>query len=189
LSAAERINAHGKIHVINSLNASLGQGLLAVFAAECAHAGASIDATIAAVNELIPRTLTYGMLSDLRYAVKGGRVPAWVGTVANALNVTPFIRATPEGRIAPCGFAFGQRNKVGKFARSLARQARGLGPLNVAIGHSAYPEGAGELEQLLRRDLPQIERLTTAHLGSALGVHTGPGALIVSLQPATKPPQ
>jgi DegV family protein with EDD domain len=189
LSAAERINAPGKIHVINSLNASLGQGLLTVFAAECAHAGVSIEDTIAAVNELIPRTYTYGVLRDLRYAVRGGRVPAWVGTVAKALNVTPFIRATPEGRIAPSGFAFGKRNTVAKFAKSLVRHARVMGPLNVAIGHSALPEGAAQLEQLLRRDLPQIERLTSAELGSALGVHTGPGALIVSLQPATKPPQ
>ena len=115
LSAADRINAPGKMHVINSLNASLGQGLLTVFAAECAHAGVSIEATIAAVNDLIPRTHTYGMLSDLRYAVRGGRVPPWVGTVANALNLTPFIRATSDGRIAPSGFAFGRRNIVARM--------------------------------------------------------------------------
>ena len=160
-----------------------------MFAAECAHAGVSIDDTIAAVNELVPQTCTFGMLSDLRYAVRGGRVPSWVGTVASALNMTPFIRATPEGRIAASGFAFGKRNTVAKFARSLIRNARSKGPLNIAVGHSAFPDGARKLEQLLRRDLPQIERLTSAELGSALGVHVGPGALIVAMQPATKPPR
>jgi DegV family protein with EDD domain len=189
LSAAERINAPGKVHVINSLNASLGQGLLVVFAAECAHAGASIETTKTAIIELIPQTLTYGMLSDVRYAVRGGRVPPWVRTVAQLLNLTPFIRATPDGRIAPSGLAFGRRNTVAKFAKSLVRKARSKGPLSVAVGHAAYHDGADELEKLLRRDLPQIKRLTKAELGSALGVHTGPGALIVAMQPFTKPPQ
>jgi DegV family protein with EDD domain len=189
VSAAERINAPGRIHVIDSLNASLGQGLLAVFAAECAHEGVPVDKTIAAVNDLIPETRIVGMLRDLRYAVRGGRLPSWVRTIATILNITPFIRATPDGRIAASGFAFGQRDRVRKFARSLVRRARGSGPLTVAIGHAACPDDASKLEEILRRELPQIERLTIASLGAALGVHTGPGAMIVALQPFTKPPQ
>ena len=187
LSAAERVNAHGRIHVLNSRNASIGQGLLAVFAAECAHAGLSIEETIAAVKELIPQTRTFGILRDIRYAVRGGRVPAWVRTVADFLNVTPFIRTTSDGRIKPSGFAFGKSGTTGKFANSVARQAGNLGPLRIAIGHANCPADAAELEELLRRDLPQIERLTTAELGSALGVHAGPGSLVVAVQPITTP--
>ena len=74
-SAAERTDAAGKVHVIDSLNASFGEGLLAVFAAECAEAGLSADATIKAVNSLIPRTRTYCVIGDLDCAVRGGRVP------------------------------------------------------------------------------------------------------------------
>lgn len=189
LSAAERVNAHGKIHVLNSRNASVGQGLLAVFAAECAHAGLSIEAAIAAVQELIPQTRTYGVLRDIRYAVRGGRVPAWVRTIAEFLNVTPFIRATGDGRITPSGFAFGRNGTTRKFANSVLRQSRGLGPLTIAIGHANCPADAAELEQRLRRGLPQIERLTMAELGSALGVHAGPGSLVVAVQPFTTPPR
>jgi DegV family protein with EDD domain len=189
VSAAERTNAPGRIHVIDSLSASLGQGLLAVFAAECAHAGLPVEKTIAAVEDLIPKTHIHGMLRDLRYAVRGGRVPSWVRTVAQVLNVTPFIRATPEGNIAPSGFAFGQRDRVRKFARSVVRNAKNRGPLTVAIGHAACPDDAARLEQILRRELTQIKRLTTTSLGAALGVHTGPGAMIVATQPFTKPPQ
>ena len=188
-SAAERINAPGKIHVINSLNASLGEGLLVVFAAECAHAGLSVEKTIAAVHELIPQTQTYGMLRDLSYAVRGGRVPAWVQTAARFMHVTPFIRATADGRIAPAGCVFGRRDTVSKFARTLVRRARRRGPLNVAVGHAMCPDDADRLATLLRQGLPQIERLTMAEIGAALGVHTGPGTLVVSMQPFTKPPR
>jgi len=188
-SAAERINAPGKIHVINSLNASLGEGLLVVFAAECAHAGLSVEKTIAAVQELIPQTQTYGMLRDLSYAVRGGRVPAWVQTAARFMHVTPFVRTTADGKIAPAGCVFGRRDTVSKFARTLVRRARRKGPLNVAVGHATCPDDADRLATLLRQGLPQIERLTMAEIGAALGVHTGPGTLVVSMQPFTKPPQ
>ena len=188
-SAAERINAPGKIHVVNSLNASLGQGLLVVFAAECAHAGLSVENTIAAVHELIPQTQTYGMLRDLSYAVRGGRVPAWVQTAARFMHITPFIRATPDGKIAPAGCVFGRRDNVRKFARTLARRARRKGPLNVAVGHAMCADDADRLATLLREALPQIVRLTMTEIGAALGVHTGPGALIVAMQPFTKPPR
>jgi DegV family protein with EDD domain len=188
-SAAERTNAPGSIHVINSRNASLGQGQLVVFAAECAHAGLSVEETIAAVNELIPQTRTFGMLNDLRYAVRGGRVPPWVRTVATLLHVTPFIRATADGRIAPSGFAFGKRNRARKFARSLVRHARNMGPLNIAVGHANCPDDAAELARLLRQELPQIKHLTMTELGAALGVHAGPGTLIAAVQPFTTPPR
>jgi DegV family protein with EDD domain len=188
-SAAERINAPGKIHVINSLNASLGQGLLVVFAAECAHAGLTVEKTIAAVHELIPQTQTYGMLRDLSYAVRGGRLPAWVQTAARFLHVTPFIRATADGKIAAAGCMFGRRDNVRKFARTLVRRARRKGPLNVAVGHAMCPDDADRLVTLLRQGLPQIERLTITEIGAALGVHTGPGTLVVSMQPITIPPR
>ena len=141
------------------------------------------------MKELIPQTRTYGVLRDIRYAVRGGRIPAWVRTVADFLGVTPFIRATGEGRITPSGFAFGKNAIIRKFAKSVVRQSRHLGPLTIAVGHANCPDDAAELEKLLRRDLPQIERLTMAQLGSALGVHAGPGSLVVAVQPFTTPPR
>ncbi|MDX1509128.1 MAG: DegV family protein, partial [Woeseiaceae bacterium] len=74
-SAAERVNAPGHIHVIDSRNASVGQGLLAVRAAECAVAGLSVDDAMAEVRDLIPVTLTFALVDDMRYAVRGGRIP------------------------------------------------------------------------------------------------------------------
>jgi DegV family protein with EDD domain len=186
-AAAARTNAAGRVHVINSCNASLGQGLLVVFAAECANAGLSVDTTIAAVEALIPQTKTYGVLHDMTYAVRGGRLPRWVKTVAALLHVTPFIRTTSDGRIAASGFAFGKRNRVRKFAKHVARRARSAGALSVAIGHATCPDDARELARLLREKLPQIKRLTTAEVGAGLGAHTGPGTLIISTQPCVTP--
>lgn len=184
-SAAERTNATGRVHVIDSRNASLGQGLLVVFAAECAHTGLSVEKTLAAIEALVPLTSTYGVVADLSYAVRGGRLPRWVKTVARVLNVLPFIRTTADGRIAASGFAFGKRNRVKKFAKHVARRTSGSKPLNAAVAHAMCADDARELGRRLQQELPHIERLTIVELGAGLGAHAGPGALLISTQPCS----
>ncbi|MDH4004306.1 MAG: DegV family EDD domain-containing protein [Gammaproteobacteria bacterium] len=186
-SAAERVNAHGRVHVINSLNASLGQGLLAVAAAEHAKAGLSVEDAIAAVERLIPETRTYGLLKDLRFAVRGGRVPRWVKTIADLLRATAIIRTVPDGRVASGTFLFGRRNRIQRFARYVARRTPAADSLDVAIGHAVCPEDAAELELELRHRFDNIHRTTITDIGAALGVHGGPGTLIVATQPYSRP--
>jgi DegV family protein with EDD domain len=186
-SAAERVNAHGKVHVINSRNASLGQGLLVVAAAEYAKAGLGVQDAIAAVERLIPETRTYGLLKDLRFAVRGGRVPRWVKTIADLLRATAIIRTVPDGRVASGTFLFGRRNRIQRFARYVARKTPAADALDVAIGHAVCPDDAAELERALRKRFDNVHRTTITDIGAALGAHGGPGTLIVSTQPYARP--
>ncbi len=186
-SAAERVNAHGRMHVINSRNASLGQGLLVVAAAEYAKAGLSVEDAIAAVEKLIPETRTYGLLRDLRFAVRGGRVPRWVKTIADLLRATAIIRTVPDGRVASGTFLFGRRSRIQRFARYVTRLTPVAESLDVAIGHALCPDDAAELERELRQRLDNIHRTTITDIGAALGVHGGPGTLIVATQPYSRP--
>jgi DegV family protein with EDD domain len=186
-SAADRVNATGRIHVINSRNASLGLGLLAVAAAEYAKSGASIDETIEAVNKLIPATRTYGLLHDLKYAVRGGRVPGWVKVIADLLRATAIIHTVPDGRVASGTFLFGRKNRLRRFARYIARNTPPAEVLDVAIGHATCPDAAAELEQQLRRRFDNLHRTTITDIGAALGVHAGPGSLVVATQPYIRP--
>ena len=186
-SAAERVNAHGQVHVINSRNASLGEGLLVVAAAEYAKAGLSVEDAIAAVNRLIPDTRTYGLLKDLRFAVRGGRVPRWVKTIADLLRATAIIRTVPDGRVASGTFLFGRKNRIKRFARYVAKRTPAADSLDVAIGHAVCHEDAVELERELRSHFGNIHRTTITDIGAALGVHGGPGTLIVATQPYSRP--
>jgi len=186
--AAARTNARGQIHVINSCNASMGQGQLVVFAAECAKAGVSAEKTVAAVESLVQKTRTFALLSDLRYAVRGGRLPAWVKTVADVLRFIPIIRTTTDGRIATASFMLGKRNRIVRFVRHIARRVAHDGVLNIGIGHAICPDDAAELEHHIRKQIPEISRLTISNLGTGLGAHGGPGTLLVSTQPHTELP-
>jgi len=181
--AASRTSAPGRIHVIDSLNASMGQGQLVVLAAECANRGADIDTTIELVRELVPQTRTYALLRDLRYAVRGGRLLQWVKTVAGLFRVMPIITITADGRISLAGFLLGTHNRINRFASFVARRAPKNQTIEVGVGHAVCESEAEELARQIRSRLPAIEKLTLNGLGTALGVHGGPGTLLVSIRP------
>lgn len=182
-SAAGRVNAPGHIHVVDSRSASLGQGMIAIFAAERAKAGLGAEETLAALEDIIPRTRAFAIVSDLRYAVKGGRIPGYVKTIADLLRLTPVIRSTADGRIGTATFLIGRKSRLKKFARYIARRVGSDGPISVLIGHAICPDEADELERLLRAVLGNVRRLKITELGTAFGVHGGPATLVVATQP------
>jgi hypothetical protein len=180
--AASRTDARGKVHVIDSRNGSMGQGQLAVLAAECAKAGLDVERTIAAVEAQVPQTTSYVILKDLRYAVRGGRLPAWVKTIADMLRLTPIIYTTHEGKLGLSSFLFGRANWIEKFARHVARRAP-AGPVEIGIGHAICAEDAATLEQHLHKLLPDIRKSRISGVSPAIGVHGGPGTLLVAVKP------
>jgi len=180
--AASRTKARGKIHVIDSRNGSLGQGQLAVLAAECAVAGLDVASTIAVVEELVPQTTSYVILNDLRYAVRGGRLPKWIKTMADVMRLTPIIYTTREGNLKLSGCLFGRRDRIRGFARHVARRAPS-GPVEIGIGHAICEDNAKELEQHLHDLLPDIRRSRINGVSPAIGVHGGPRSLLVAMKP------
>ncbi len=181
-TAAARTNASGRIHVVNTYNASLGQGLLAVLAAECAQAGLSAQATLDILEDAIPDTVSFALVKDLTYAVRGGRVPASRKLLADLLHVTPVLRTTPDGYVSASGILPGRRNPLKRFAKYVAGHAPTNTRIRAAIGHAACPADAEELAKMLRALLPDLIGISVTSLGSALGVHAGPGALVVGVQ-------
>lgn len=186
-SAASRTSARGEIHVVNSLNASLGQGLIAVFAAECAAAGLDIQTTLRAVDAIVRETYTFGLVKDLRYAVRGGRVPAARKLLADLLRLTPVLRTEPDGRVSAGGILLGRRKLLPKFARFVSGRIDAEAEWRLAVAHAMCPDEAAELEQLLTHRIPRIRGSSVTELGSALGTHAGPGALVVAVQRVRQP--
>ena len=182
-SAALRSDAPGRIHVVDSLNASMGQGQLAVLAAECAAAGVSIDETIRIIEQQVPKTRTFALLNDLRYAVRGGRLPNWVRLMAGLMRVTPIVCIKPDGRIGLGGCLLGRRNRIVKFARFVASHVKEGESVEIGIGHAICASDADGLAAELRKTIPTIDGLKICGLGTGLGVHGGPGTLIVSTRP------
>jgi len=180
-TAAARTAAHGKVRVLDSMNASVGQGLVVMHAAERARAGDSLDEVIAATRKIAALTETFGLVGSLEYAVRGGRVPRWIKSVADALQLMPVLHNTGTGHIKSGGVLFGRRNLKEKFARHILRSMSSDRKYRLLVGHAnAEAEGTWLMERLTGANVVEAKVLP---LGSALGVHGGPGMLCVGLQP------
>ena len=143
----------------------------------------TIDEAKAALATQIPKTRAFALVKDLNFAVKGGRVPGYVKPVADLLRITPIIRTFPDGRITNGGFLFGRRRRVRRFAELVISESVDERPLRIAIGHALCPADAEELKSLMKELAKDVSRITITELGSALGVHGGPGTLLVATMP------
>ncbi len=182
VTAAHRAQRSDRITVVDSRNVSLGQGLIAMHAAECVRAGYPLDDVLASVGEIAAQTRTYGLVTDLSYAVRGGRIRPSIKWLADRLRLTPILSNSVDGTIGVRNFMAGRRDLLRRFARHVARRAQRGKMYRVAIGHANCRDDADRLREELLDKLPGIETSYVTELGSALGVHAGPGALVVSLQ-------
>ena len=179
-AAAARVSTHGKVTVVDSLNASLGQGLVAMYAAECAQAGYDASRVIEATRAILPKTQTFGLVGSLEYAVRGGRVPRWVKNTADRLRLMPVLHATHDGRVTAGGVLFGRERLKEKFARFIRRRMRGDVPYRLLVGHANCEADGQWLLDALATDNVVYRRLLPC--GTAFGVHGGPGLLVVAFQ-------
>jgi len=189
-TAAEKV-AGGKVTVIDSGSVSLGQGLIAMYAAECAQAGWSADEVEKAVRAVIPRTTVLGLLAGLDHAVRGGRVPAFVRTLSRLLRLSPILTSHPDGSISPGPVMFGRGDLRARFALLVRRRLAADKRYRIAVGHGNVPEQGARLLAEITSGLPNIVSSHVMPLGTALGVHGGPGMLVVGFQeyepPARRP--
>lgn len=181
-SAASR-QTERQIRVFDSLNASAGQGLLAIIAAEAAERGMSAEEIEAVLQELRPECRVFAIANDLSYAVKGGRLKSWVKWLADHLHLNPVLTATPKGKLGLAGFHIGRGAQPARLVATALKHMQPENIYRVIIAHANDPQGAAEVRRAV---LARHQRIHSCHLteaGSALGVHVGPGGLILAFIP------
>jgi len=179
----------GDVVVIDSLSATAGQGLLAMAAAEAALKGWSAKKVEALVYELIPRTRVFALADDLSYAVKGGRLPAWVKRLADFLRLNPVLTASPEGKLGLSGFHLGRGANPMKLARTVTGKMDPETMYRVLVSHANNEAGAVQVRQHILELHPRVHSCHITAAGPALGVHFGPGGLIVGFTPRLGMPE
>jgi len=182
VSAADRSRTHGRVVCVDSMNASLGQGMIAMAAATVAEQGAGVEEVERAAEAARSKTLTFACLTTLEYAVRGGRVPAWAKRLADLLHIMPLLAVFPDGRVSIGGVLLGRGDLTAKFARFVRKRIARDRRWRLAVGHANAPQEAARLRKLIREGLGNVDEGFIIPIGTALGVHGGPGSLVVSIQ-------
>lgn len=165
-----------RIQVIDTRNASFGQGILACRAAKRCMEGGSFEEIVQAVEQEIPLVNLWFAVNDLKYLVWGGRLGGVSACLGTVLDIKPVLTVNEAGQIVA-------RNKVRTLKRAvtfmteLLKEKQGGYP-EVGIVHSGCEALAGELrERLLREKLKGVEEIIVSEINPTIGAHIGPDAV------------
>jgi len=179
-TAAQR-GAPERTFIVDSANAAGGQALLAMAAAEMAQRGADAASIVARLEVLRGETLTWAMTRDLTMAVRGGRLPSWIGPLLQGLGMAPVARVKPSGKLGVVAGLFGARRLPGRFAAYVARRVDTARRWRLIVGHCDAAADGEVLLACLRERLDCADAWLV-ETGPAIGAHAGPSTLVVSLQ-------
>ena len=177
---ASKIIKVDNIKVIDSYSASVGLGLLAIYAVDLKQDGNTFNQIISKVRLQREKIQVFLALEDLTYAVRGGRVPKKIKTIANILRVRPIL-GTKKGKLTAMGVLFGHLNMVQKFAKFINKKINTKKEYHIMVAHAHDIAKGKELIKLLISRHGNITKHYLIELGGALGAHAGPGGLAIGI--------
>jgi DegV family protein with EDD domain len=177
LQGKELVKTGCRIEVVDSLSVTMGLGLIAMAAARLAEAGESLQVVMEEIRQCIPRIRLLGVFDTLKYLLRSGRIGKAKALLGSMLNVKPLLTMR-DGELFPAGQV---RTRSKGIERLFDLVKNALNIQELAIVHSTTPDEAGSLRERVASIFDR-GRIHVARLGPALGVHGGPGALIVALR-------
>ncbi len=161
-----------QVEVVDTQNASLCHGWIAIEAARGALAGLSPDDVLASVKQILPLPQMIQTADTLKYLYMGGRIGMAKRLMGTVLNIKPLI-GMKDGIIVALGQA---RSRVQAYTAmsEMVCEAIGSGKAKVAYVHAG---ALGEVEKIKRLVEAKVDVVESffAELSPALAVHTGPG--------------
>ena len=174
-SVLER-HPEAKIFVVDSLAASLGQGLLVYLCAKKADEGASIEEVRDYAEELKWHTCHFFTVDDLVYLKRGGRVSAATALLGGLLQIKPLLHTDDEGHLTSIGKCRGRKASIAALAASLNDNDLPETREIAFICHGDCIEDAELLKKIAMEEYG-FKRVEIGYTGPVIASHSGPGTL------------
>ena len=179
LIAREQLNKEfpeRKIELIDSLGASLGEGLHVLRAAGFRKDGMSFEETADEVRKHIPKMYQVFTVDDLMHLKRTGRLSNLSATVGTVLGIKPLLKGNGEGKIVSFGKVRGRAKIIAALAEKYRELAVNPQSQTVGISYADCREDAERLAALIKEINPPKKLIIVKH-EPATGSHLGPGAL------------
>lgn len=167
-----------KLYAIDSLCASLGQGMLLHLAWQQKKAGKSIDEVRDYVVDTAPHLAHWFTVNDLMYLKRGGRVSATTALVGSMLSIKPVMHVDDEGHLIKVDVARGRKASLRALVAKMEKTAIDPENQHVFICHGNCIDEANYLADLVREHC-KVKDVTINFIGPVIGAHAGPGTLSV----------
>jgi len=165
------------IEIVDSQTISIAIGLIVIQASRMAKSGMSLQQIVDEVGKIIPNVYLLILFDTLKYLAKGGRIGKAKALLGSVLSVRPLLTVR-DGELVPSG-QVRTRPKGTDRLFDFVKNATEIQDL--AILHSTTPDEAQALAERIGSVFDK-EKIRMARVGPGLGVHGGPGAMIVAIR-------
>ncbi|MEQ4489361.1 MAG: DegV family protein [Dehalococcoides mccartyi] len=177
LQGRELAQSSSNIELIDTKATSGALGLLATQAAEMAKMGESAGNIINSIKSYIPQVHIWALLDTIKYVLKSGRLSSASNLISGVLSIRPMLTLR-DGSLWPASI-HRTRNKGIEKLTELVKNNRNLEAVQI-VQSVDLAEAHGIKEKLA--DFIDQSKIHISQLGPALGVHGGPGTLVVAIR-------
>lgn len=166
--------------VIDSLNVSVGQGLILRELVKMRDNGLSLTQVNEVINKVIPTTKVYFTLSSLEYLRRGGRVGPTTALIGGLLGLRPVLHIV-NGAVDQLDSVRGNKKVLKLIEEGLTAALKdSIDKVNISVGHILKADEIQSLKANIENALNIKITNPTAEVGVTVGTHAGPGALVVA---------
>ncbi len=165
-----------KIYVVDSLCASLGEGLLIYLAVQAKRRGKSIDEVHQWVEKNKLHLCHWFTVEDLNHLKRGGRVSAATALIGTMLSIKPVLHVDNEGHLINVGKARGRRASLTALVDHMVETATSPSEQTVFISHGDSQEDAEFVAGEIKKRLG-VKKIFINYVGPVIGAHSGPGTI------------
>ena len=165
-----------KLFTVDTLCASLGQGLLVWHAVEQKRKGASIEAVRDWVEENKLHLCHWFTVDDLHFLKRGGRISAATAVVGSMLSIKPVLHVDDEGHLINVAKARGRNASLTALVDHMEQTAIDPAGQTIFISHGDCLADAQKVADDVKARFG-VESIIINYVGPVIGAHSGPGTV------------
>ena len=179
LAAEELLEEYGdkrKIRLVDSLNASLAQGILAIYATEMRDKGMDVDDAADLLETYVGRMNGVFTVGDLKYLSHTGRIKGGVAVVGNMLKIKPILRGNKDGYIVSYKNVRGRKAVLNELIHLFCETIENPENQIVGIAHAdAYEDSLYVMEEIQKK--VKVREFINTSYDYCTGSHVGPDTI------------
>ena len=165
-----------KIYTVDTLCASMGQGLLVYLAVQEQRKGRSIEEVRDWAESTKLNLCHQFTVDDLHFLKRGGRISATTAVVGSMLQIKPVLHVDNEGRLINIGKARGRQASLKALVDKMEKTVTEEGKKTVFISHGDCRKDAVTVADMVRERFG-TQDIRINYVGPVIGAHSGPGTL------------
>ncbi|MBQ3234898.1 MAG: DegV family protein [Clostridia bacterium] len=169
---------NNKVYVVDSLNASLGEGLLAYTACVKKEEGKSIKEVYDHLQSVCLNANSLFTVKTLTYLAKGGRISKLSMAVGTVVDIKPVMHVNHQGKLVASRKVIGRKRSVMAIADDFVSTVINPEEQTVFIGHGDCIEDAELLAKLISSKV-KVKEFIFNYIDPVIAIHSGPDTLAV----------